>query len=422
MKKNNLLTNLGFHDPDHKVNRHDSATHFIKQEDILKSILQTLKLNIIPLYTENEYKGFGYEQKLPLRNVILSTIEDVQLETEVPVTKGSNKDNKYTIGFLDGKLDFLVSYSAVYNKQEKHIELEVELYDEEIKLIETKKHPIYFDLSNKQMIFYNGYDQILFNNTEQQSFVTKDKINYYLTNSGHLINIYNQFLLEDPNFTIIATIQDDISLKKGNVVQITDNNMWIVHWENDPKGYTYQNNCGFTLIEAIYVPLKNSFHANKDKFSINSKLLTQCSINNYNLTDFGFFIDGQGSFLNYKNQRAEYETFHIGLTNNYFLCKVLSKKFTENTSVKLTQKQTFHIETKFHPTSASDIVRQVKLYDEYLSYKYPWLILTFFQLSNLEQEELKLAKLNWIHLGGNKFNEWYEQKQKEVIQTAMISF
>ncbi len=420
MKRNNLLTNLGFSDPDHKVNRHDSATHFIKQEHILTSILNSLNLLNPPLYVENELKGLGYDSKLPLRDIKLIKIEHIHLETEVPITKGNTKDNKYTIGFLDGKLDVNLIYEAVYNKQEKHKEIEVELTSNEIRLIEIKKHQLYFNIiSDKKCAFYDIQDcKKIFDVLPSPNLGTKND-KYFLTREGHFINDKGCFLLFNENFKIIAIIKNTITQKRGHVINIDDKNMWIILWEGDPNGYTYQNHHGFVLIEEIFIPLKNSHWANKDELIImNSNI---CTIDEFQLTDVGLFENEKKSILHYQNG-THFQIYNLICKNEMYYCKVLCKNFKYDSKISITQFQNFHIETKFHPTSASDIIRQVKLYDEYLTFKYPWLILTFFQLSNLEQEELKFAKLNWIHLGGNKFNEWYENKQKETIQSALISF
>ena len=76
------------------------------------------------------------------------------------------------------------------------------------------------------------------------------------------------------------------------------------------------------------------------------------------------------------------------------------------------------IETKYHKTSASDIIRQIGLYKEYESaiqdkcgYNYTeWCVLTFFDLSDLEQLELDIAKIKWIKMGA-RFNEWWSKRQ-----------
>src|SRR4029078_4901068 len=123
MKKNTLIQSLGFSDQDHKNQKHDAAIFFIKEPHILKSILETLKINF-PNHIENPLKGFGYQTQLAISNVKINKIEDIFLETEVPITKGSTKDNKYTIGFLDGILNFTVEYEANCNQQLKHQEIQ----------------------------------------------------------------------------------------------------------------------------------------------------------------------------------------------------------------------------------------------------------------------------------------------------------
>ena len=70
-----------------------------------------------------------------------------------------------------------------------------------------------------------------------------------------------------------------------------------------------------------------------------------------------------------------------------------------------------YIETKYHKTSASDIIRQVGLYKEYLppQSSFRWCVLTFFDLSDLEQTELVNAKINWIRMG-SRFDDWWTQQ------------
>ena len=86
----------------------------------------------------------------------------------------------------------------------------------------------------------------------------------------------------------------------------------------------------------------------------------------------------------------------------------------------------WNIETKFHKTSAADIIRQVKLYREYkdmltidsCGFYYRnlrpeeifWFTLTFFDLSDTEQSELSNAGIYWIRMG-HQFDQWWKDQQ-----------
>ncbi len=419
MKKNTLIQSLGFSDPDHRSNKHDTAAFFVKQEDILKSILEKLKINY-PSFVENPLKGIGQESKFPIQRIEIDKINDIVLETEVPITKGTNKDNKYTIGFLDGILKFTVEYNAIVHQQQKHIEAEVEITQDELLLIKNKKHLLYFAVIATKFVFYSESTKIFVD--LPKPFLTFNKIDYYLTSNGYFIDNNGKFLIENNQFQIIAIVQDDKTKKIGNVILIDDQNMWFIHWQNDPKGYTYQNNCGFELLKTNYVPMHAFSKINQEFLQIHSNESIS-HINEYFLNDNGYFLNARGFYLGFNDKNHQTELYHLGGKKNENLkAKVLKQSWSENVSVKIKQEETFYIETKFHPTPASDILKQTKLYSEYLNFNYPWLILTFFPFSNLEQEELKTAKLNWIQLGGTKFNEWYSKKQNEVVRCASLSF
>ena len=75
----------------------------------------------------------------------------------------------------------------------------------------------------------------------------------------------------------------------------------------------------------------------------------------------------------------------------------------------------WNIETKFHKTSAADIIRQVKLYREYKDGNLRpeeifWFTLTFFDLSDTEQSELSNAGIYWIRMG-HQFDQWWKDQQ-----------
>ena len=83
MKKNTLIQNLGFANIDCKNELHDAAAHFVKQPDILKSILESLKINY-PCFVDNELKGLGYELKISfLQTPVISNIKNIQLEIPI---------------------------------------------------------------------------------------------------------------------------------------------------------------------------------------------------------------------------------------------------------------------------------------------------------------------------------------------------
>jgi hypothetical protein len=76
------------------------------------------------------------------------------------------------------------------------------------------------------------------------------------------------------------------------------------------------------------------------------------------------------------------------------------------------------IETKYHKTSASDIIRQIKLYREYMTTNdNNWCVLTFFDLTNTEQAELECANIHWIKMG-DKFEIWYQNQKNSVCKKS----
>ena len=85
----------------------------------------------------------------------------------------------------------------------------------------------------------------------------------------------------------------------------------------------------------------------------------------------------------------------------------------------------WNFETKFHKTSAADIIRQVKLYREYKDreYYHPteifWFTLTFFDLSDMEQSELFNADIKWIRMG-SKFDMWWDDQQRIPKKARLI--
>jgi hypothetical protein len=80
----------------------------------------------------------------------------------------------------------------------------------------------------------------------------------------------------------------------------------------------------------------------------------------------------------------------------------------------------WNMETKFHETSAADILRQVKLYREYDRERASWFALTFFDLSALEQNELSNADIAWIRMGGPRFDEWWKDQQRPAKQARLV--
>ncbi len=436
MKKNTLIQSLGFSDSDHKNIKHDSAVHFIKIPHILLSIIQ--KLNIqFPTIVENELKGFGYELNLPMINVEAIDVSNIFLETEAVLTKGTHRDNKYTIGFLDGILTFDVKYQGYGHKQLKNNEVDVELHEDEQKLINEKKHLLYFcENGSKQKcnkIFYIiECTMKIVASDIFTCFLIFDGMEYYLTHNGVFINKKNQMFTYSSSLTPIGTIVDVTTNKKGQIIEKSDEK-YIIKWENDDcyRFYLYNKNDNIQI--EIFPTLKKKPYQCGE---INSPLLQIISPSIYPTYIFDIFnqkydLMEDGSFQNQDYLYYLYfqsdithkiEKYYLWSQNKYSLIKCFTKQWTQKQILYKTQTQTFRIETKFHPTSASDIIRQIKLYDEYLTIKQPWLILTFFPLSNLEQDELTAAKLHWIQLGGHEFNLWFNAKQNESYQTALLTF
>lgn len=428
MKKNTLINSLGFADVDHKNAKHDSAVHFIKQKHILKSIIESLKINF-PTFYINEFTGIGYQSKLPLNGpIVIVNIETIQLETEAVLTKGSNKDNKYAIGFMDGILEFEAHYQGFAIKQLPHIERDVDITLEEIKLIQAKKHQLYFQIATEnctrnQVFFDQGQKLVVDVLTNMNHFLIYNGIYYYLTSNGYLLNRANEFCFcaSNEKLKVLATVQKRFDAKKGKVFDITEDNQWIVLWDNDPKGLCVQfNNGDFYMLQTFF---NSPTSCNKETLNFNSSS-TKRHVAYIQTTDEKqcFFLNDSGMFEDFNHKVLQPFTIQNQTCNNLYSVKCLTQNWEQVPSLCKTikQKQIFRIETKFHPTSASDIIRQIKLYDEYLPSKQPWLILTFFQLSNLEQEELKAAGLHWIMLGGPSFYAWYNAKQQEAPISASI--
>jgi len=84
------------------------------------------------------------------------------------------------------------------------------------------------------------------------------------------------------------------------------------------------------------------------------------------------------------------------------------------------ERMQWNMETKFHETSAADILRQVKLYREYDRERASWFALTFFDLSALEQNELSNADIAWIRMGGPRFDEWWKDQQRPAKQARLV--
>ena len=83
-----------------------------------------------------------------------------------------------------------------------------------------------------------------------------------------------------------------------------------------------------------------------------------------------------------------------------------------------TKRSEWKFETKFHKTSAADILRQVNLYREDWDDS-RWFALTFFDLSELEQNELSNANIYWIRMG-SKFDEWWKEQQRPAKQARLV--
>ena len=434
MKKNTLIQSLAFADIDHKNTKHDSAVHFIKQPHILKSIIESLHVNY-PTFYNNELVGMGYQSKLPLNDTKLKTVLNIHLETEAVITKGSNKDNKYAIGFMDGILEFEAEYQGFCLKQLLHIEQEVEITLDEIKLIQAKKHQLYYQIvssekncTKNQIFYHQGQKLIIDVLTNMNHFLIYNGVYYYLTTNSYLLNRANEFCMcaNNEKLKVLAVIQSASEPKKGKVYEITEHNQWIVLWENDPKGLCVQfNNGSFYIVESFFTVPKTTCGSNNSILNLNLSEKLHVSYIQTLDTKKTFFLNDKGMFEDFGHELLQSFTIQNNNhhdQNNLYLVKCLTQNWEKEPSLCQTpkQKQMFRIETKFHPTSASDIIRQIKLYDEYLPNKQHWLVLTFFQLSNLEQEELKAAGLHWILLGGPTFYNWYNAKQSEEPMIASI--
>ncbi len=108
----------------------------------------------------------------------------------------------------------------------------------------------------------------------------------------------------------------------------------------------------------------------------------------------------------------------------------------ETTTTEITEVKRLIIETKFHKTSASNISRQINLfrafpttdvnysssYSQYFNsanYSF-WCVATFFDLSELEQEELRRARIFWIRMGP-RFDAWWLQQQ-HLLPNQRVAF
>ncbi len=408
MKKNTLVQNLGFADLDHKNAKHDAAIHFIKQPEILIKIIENLKIEY-PVYTPNKLQGPGFEKNVPFVNAKILRLENIEVETEVIVSKGKNPENKYAIGFLDGVIRFDAIYDGMCHFQKEHGSHDMQITKEEIMLIESKKHGSYLSSSEssktlKRVFYTNTNKQINIELNLKPNLICSQG-EYYMTSSRHFIDKECRFLkAQRPSVSSILEGE-----RSGNVYFSCDI-CTLVEWDDDPYKRIVCEKPG--IIHEFIVNQDQSF-----KIISNNPCRLENAYESFYLRDNGCFSnDNQESLMCNGN------FFLLGAKNDFILTTCTFKQWEINVPLQITQRQIFHVETKFYPTSAGDIIRQIKLYDEYLIPKKPWLVLTFFVLSNLEQEELKAAGLHWIHLGGSQFNIWYDQKQKEKQVFASLSF
>jgi hypothetical protein len=85
---------------------------------------------------------------------------------------------------------------------------------------------------------------------------------------------------------------------------------------------------------------------------------------------------------------------------------------TDSENIKL------FIETKFHKTSAFDMIRQIKLYREYMTANHNiWCVVMFFDLTNTEQTELEISNIKWIKMG-DKFETWYQEQKHSAYKKS----
>jgi hypothetical protein len=162
----------------------------------------------------------------------------------------------------------------------------------------------------------------------------------------------------------------------------------------------------------------------------------------YGCTDFRMSNE-DSTLMQYTDKNGEQQTSYtkningskaITLTDSYVPCMLVLDFHTRYVSALQEQPSqqrevdafyTIHIETKCHPVPASDIVRQINLYREYMSgglwawtsSNFRWFALTCFDLSETEQADLKCSNITWVRLGA-LFDAWYDSKQEHPPKKA----
>lgn len=372
MKRNTLLQSIGFADQDHKNARHDAALHFIKQPHILKKIIEQLQLNY-PSFIESLKKGYGFEKVLPLQKPFkIIEIKNIKAESEVLLSKGKTIDTKYTIGFMDGVIEYDIEFEVNVHRQLDHQKVIANITQEELTQIQEKKHPFYLSAESPQQIYYTK-DSVLYSKGVNGTFLTcKDDTHLYWTKQQTFIN------------------------KKGEEYK-------------EPIPWLY------TLAECELKPQMNF---------VPYKIVFDHVF--YELHQDGYFhhpeFTDQLLQIRLSKEEGALFPYHISQTNTWLQATCCIRQWELQTIPLSITGNMIRIETKFHPTPASDIVRQIKLYEDYLPItKKPWIVVTFYPFSCLEQHELKLAGLHWIHLGGQDFEKWFIE-QNAQRQPAQLFF
>lgn len=87
----------------------------------------------------------------------------------------------------------------------------------------------------------------------------------------------------------------------------------------------------------------------------------------------------------------------------------------------IVKNEVLFVEVKVNPTEIGDILRQIKLYREYLSSELSrnmWYLVTTFDINEEAQEQLLDEGIQWIKLGP-KFDAWFNERTKSKGKPIM---
>jgi hypothetical protein len=119
---------------------------------------------------------------------------------------------------------------------------------------------------------------------------------------------------------------------------------------------------------------------------------------------YPIFSQGQNGQLQFKWNRAKLE-FELDQNLRYTIAYA-KRPEAETERIHLATR-TFFVKTEYAPVSASQVLRFIhSVKESSLLPDCRWIVLTFFDFSNLDQQKLHAADVIWVRLG-NAFQEWF---------------